>query len=241
MKLGLFLIITTLSLFAQDFVGSIRNFNLNYSQPSGRGSSDYLSIDNIVYDQRTEYEVELQAGSLILTTPDNMIQIDELPSSIVDVDSLLISALNMTSDSSQIHLGMNKLHGATSKDNQEINNFSLHCQKQLFGSTFNETVLHSCLNISGSLRVKKYVQKGKTQFTDLKLNTTNTKMKFEIKTQGLKAKGKGRTFYQNNMIRIKIEKANVGPINVKGKLFDALKKMRSPSFRVNKPWIEIDV
>ena len=240
MKLGLLLLITSITLFAQDFTGDIRNLNVNYSHPSGTASTDYLALDDVLYTDRTNYEVELQAGSIFLTTPDDMIQIDNLPSSVVDVDNLVITNMNMYSNS-QIHIGATKLKGSDSKTSEDIDGFSITCTKQLSGSAFNETLLHSCLNVKGSLRVKKYKQKGKEQFSNLKFDTTGSKMKFEIKTSGIKAKGKGRTYYQNNMIRIKIEKANVGPINVKKKLFDALKKMRSDTFRVSSPWIEIDV
>lgn len=241
MKLGMLLLITTLSIFAQDFTGEIRNFNMNYSQPSGSASSDYLNIDPVLYDQRTEYEVELQAGSLMLTTPDEMIQIDNLPESILNLNNLTITNLNMNSNASHIHLGITKLKGADAKTTEDIDRFSLNCTKQLSGSTFNETLLHSCLNVNGKLRVAKYKQKGKEQFSGLKFDMSNSKLKFQVKVSGLKAKGKGRTYYQNNMIRIKIDEAKVGPVNVKNKLFDALKKMRSETVRVNKPWIEIDV
>lgn len=243
MKLGLFYIalIFSFTLSAQDFTGEIRNLNINYTHPSGTGSTDYLNIDQVLYDQKTNYEVELQAGSLFLTTPDNMIQIDNLPSAVTGVDNLTIRNMRMLSNSTQIRFGVDKLRGSDSKQKQDIDRMTLRCDKELAGSTFNETVLHSCLNIKGSLRVGKYRQNGKEQFSALKFDTKRSRMTFEIKISGLKAKGKGRTYYQNDMIRIKIDKAFVGPINVKRKLFDELKKMRSPTFRVKSPWIEVDV
>lgn len=243
MKLGLFFLLAffSLSVFANDFQGELRNLNITYNQPTGSATTDYLNIDQVLYDKFTQYEVQIQAGSLFLTTPDEMIQIDQLPSSVIDVDQLLIRNMNMLSNQDLIQLGFSQLKGVDPNQNQEINNFSISCNKELAGSTFNETLLHSCLNINGRLRIGKYSKDGKEQLSSLKFDTAASKLKYEIKISGLKVKGDGRTYYQNNMVRIRIDKAKVGPINVKKKLFDELKKQRSASFRVNSPWIEIDV
>ena len=66
-------------------------------------------------------------------------------------------------------------------------------------------------------------------------------MDFEMKAQGLKIKGNGKTYYENNQIRIRIDKAKVGFINVRGRLFKELEKLESDKVQVNEPWIEFDL
>jgi PhoPQ-activated pathogenicity-related protein len=71
---------------------------------------------------------------------------------------------------------------------------------------------------------------------------TNNKLNFSFKNT-VWIKGYGALFYDqaNNLIKVRIDKAKTGFINVTGKVFAELKAQENDFITVNRPWVEIQL
>ncbi len=235
------LVLLSTPLWANDYEASVTNFNLNYSSPSGKASSTALSYDQYNYPSYTEYAVELQGGVLTLETPDELIQLDNLPDVISDVDHLVVSNLNITSNSSKVAVSANSLKSQSTDSSLDVSRLAINCAYQSSNDTFINEVLDSCFNNKGDVTLGSYKDSGKEVVGDTTLSVRNNTMNFQMKAQGLKIKGNGKTYFENNQIRIRVDKAKVGFLNVRGRLFNELEKLESEKVSVNEPWIEIQL
>ncbi len=123
----------------------------------------------------------------------------------------------------------------------DINRLNVNCNYKSINDTFGNEVLHSCLNVKGSVSLNSYSADGKEVIGETTLTTQGNSMNFQLRAQGLKIKGEGNTYFENGKIRIKISKAKVGILNVRGRLFYELEKLSSDKISVNEPWIEIEL
>ena len=234
-------LVLSLPLMANDYQAQVKDLNLNYNSPSGTASSQTLIYEDHLYDSFTQYKVELQAGVLMLETPDEVIQLEDLPDSISEVESLNISGLNLTSNQTNLALNFSKLNSRSLTSSMDVERLSVNCNYQSSNDTFKTDVLHSCLNVKGDISLDSYSADGKEVVGSTDISTRGNSMDFQLRAQGLKIKGNGNTYFENNQIRIKITKAKVGFLNVRGRLFKELEKLESDKISVNEPWIEIDL
>ena len=228
-------------IFANDYKTKVSNFNLQYTLPEGLASSDYFEYQETLYNQTTQYSVQLQAGSLYLETPDELIEFESLPASLENVDEVNVSNLNITSSDSVIALDFSRWATQSSEGSIEVKSLDIDCSYEDLDSEFLAEVLHSCFNKKGSIIIDKYTSDGETIVEDANFKISANDMDFQIKAAGFKIKGEGKTYYEDGILKIKIEKAKYGFINVKKKLFKELEAMESDKVRVDNPWIEIEL
>jgi hypothetical protein len=239
LKLGWLLLV--FSAQASDMTGKIQHLAIDYTHPAGSASTQFLEFDQYHFPSTTSYDVDIQAGSLILQTPTETISFDNLPNIVVDVERFFLDQFNLTSDAQKVHLSLKYLKSVTPKDTIQLYQFRIDCKKELISDSYQRNLLHGCLNKSMDLRVGNYKVDGTSKLSQLKFRSINHHLNYEIKIAGVSIKGKGKTYFQQDKIRLKIDTAKVGPVNVKKKLFSELKKMQSPTVRVNSPWVEIDL
>ncbi len=235
------LLVMSAPAMANDFEASVTNFNLNYSSPSGQATSSSLSYDQYHYPSYTQYSVELQGGILTLETPDELIQLDNLPDVISEVDTINIAGLDLTSNQSLVALSANQLRTQSTDSSLDITRLSIDCGYKSSNDTFTNELLDSCFNNSGDISLGSYKSDGKEVVGDTEFTIRNNSMTFQMKAQGLKIKGNGKTYFQNNQVRIRVDKAKVGFLNVRGRLFKELEKLESEKVSVNEPWIEFQL
>lgn len=226
---------------ANNDVASITNFNLNYHSPSGSASSAELHYNQYNYPAHTNYNVELQGGILTLETPDDLIQLDNMPDSLSQVDSLEVSNLNLKSNSSSIALRLNHLNTKAQKSAMDLDRLSINCGYRASNDTFTHELLDSCFNNKGRLGLGFYKDKGKEVLGSTIFNTNGNNMNFQVRSQGHNIKGNGKTYYSNGLLRIRIDRARVGIFNVRARLFNELNKLRSTKISVHEPWVEIQI
>lgn len=240
-------IILFLSLFPVLCLGNIptskiENFNGSYLDPSGTASADYFEFNQYQFGANAEFTVEKQAGSIFLETPDESIQFDNIPDFITNLSELEWKNLNLNTNSSSIDFSLKSLKGSHTEGAVKINNLSLECKNKNATSTSDNEILEMCLNqfAEVSLASTKITDKDKdTDVSNLSISIDKNDMKYKVKYGSFTVKGHGQTFYETNLIRIKISTAKVGILNVRGKLFNELSKNQTEDLTVNEPWIEI--
>lgn len=234
-------LIVSLPVLANPLHGELKNFNLNYEQPSGQAESELLIFRDIVYQQKTSYEVELQAGSLFLITPMNTFQIDNLPAFISDVETLNVEQLDLNSSTELLGLSLKSFYSKSLEESMTINELKITCTSLQAAEDAMSEILHQCLNNTGEVSLESFYEGSKKQLSNFTMTTQNSSMSFRVSASGITVRGEGETYFEGEMVRIKITKARAGFLNVKGRLFRELQAIASESVRVNNPWIEIDL
>jgi hypothetical protein len=238
----LIIILSLLShpLLARDYRTQIEQLNLEYNLPSGVAQSDFFEFEHYSFPTPTEYNLELQGSILILETPDGPIQLDSIPSFLTDVDQIKIKSLYLNHNEAVVDLKFNQFFFSKDSSNKTIKNVKFNCPYNTPIPDFLEQLFSSCLNDRANLSLNSFDSNGNKVVSDVKVKINSNQLDFELRALGLKIKGEGKTYYQDDLIRIKIEKARVGIINVRGRLFDELEKFESDYIKVNEPWVEID-
>lgn len=239
--LALSLVALSFNSFAQGLTAQIKNFNINYSAPSGSANSEVFEFRDINYANTTEYSVELQGGKLFLEAPDQSIQLDGLPDFVTQVEDLEVQDVNLDTIAGEIFFNLGYFFTRTTLDNMAIKNLAVKCNNQRDSGDLMHDLLDQCLNEAGQISIEELIQAGKSQFKYFSMSTHNNDMSFRIKAAGYTIKGAGETFFENNTIKIHITKAKYGFLNVKSRMFRELKALETDSIRVNNPWIEIDL
>lgn len=241
LSLGVGFFLLTSSAMANDYLANVEGLHLNYSAPSGTASSTHFKYKEYEFLGHTEYDVELQGGTLFLETPDGPIQLDNLPASLSEVDALTINDLDLVSSSTSLSLSTQRFATQSTDSAMDISRLAIQCSYEDRDDEFMNEILHSCFNRSGNLSLGGFSSDGKEVLTDTQFTIRNNSMNFQMRAQGLKIKGNGKTYYENDQLRIRIDKAKVGFLNVRGRLFKELEKLESSTVSVHEPWIEIDL
>lgn len=227
--------------FASPFFGELKNFNLNYYQPSGNAQSEILIFQDINYQTSTSYEVELQAGSLFLITPMTTIQLDNLPAFVTDVDTLSVNNLNIISHQSKLELDLEYMSSSANSESISIEGLKISCTSLTSTQDPMDEILDQCLNNAGEVSLGSFFEGSKQQLANFTMSTQDGIMDFKVTAAGKTVRGEGETYFDGDTVRIKITKAKYGIFNVRGLLFKELESLASEKIRINNPWIEIDL
>lgn len=225
-------------------VGEIKNFTGEYLDPHGTANSETFNFDKYQFGNNVKFAVHKQAGSLFLETPEETIEVEAIPDLILDLNTVKWDNISLASTKSNLSLNIDSLGGVSSDKYLQLDQLRINCSKSNYNSTAMDEILDSCLNKEASIsldNIQINTQKANTTISNLRLNSKNNKMSYQIKASGYNIKGHGETYFEKNLVRIKISTAKVGFLNVRGKFFSELRKMESATIRVNEPWIEIDL
>lgn len=221
---------------------NIKEFRGSYTSPSGIAKAQNFQFTGTDFGLNPEFSVEKQAGVFFLETPNETMQIENLPEFIMELEKVGWSGINLTTTPKSIDLNFEKITGSAPDNSLIIDKLALSCQHGMLQDELMPEILDSCLNNEGvfSLKLMETTKEGKTdKIQNIWFSTKGTKMNFKLKAAGATIKGRGATFYEDNIVKIRIDKAKAGFFNVRGKLFKELKKVENENITVNLPWIEI--
>lgn len=214
---------------------NVENFKANYLAPSGDASADTFIYEGMNYGNNLS--IEIQAGELVLNADNEEFRLSKLPSQITDAKSLKVEEINLQSNQQFIELVSKRIDFTDGEDNEKyITGINVKCEST---SKFYQDALDLCLN----QKLTFYLP----FLNGLAINNINiwgnyNKLNFSFKNK-VWIKGHGALFYEKNtnMIKIRIDKAKTGFINVTGKVFAELKAMENDFITVNRPWVEIQL
>ena len=241
MKILIILLFLVKAAFAQGPGISISHFNLNYKNPSGVADAKHLILAGYSFENSPRFTVEQQAGNFVLETADEIITIENVPEQIIELENLTVSNFNLETNTSKISLDVDQFNGSDIETKIDIKSVAIDCQYEHLSEDIKDEFLNSCVNNTGRIKIARFSENGKNHINngDFRFNKNN--LSFKIKAQGLNVKGSGKAYYTPGLLRIKIEKAKVGFLNVKKKMFKELEKIESQKVRVSNPWIEVDL
>jgi hypothetical protein len=230
-------------IWAAEPLAQIENFNANYNEPSGEGSVDYLKIkESYDFKNKTEFSLEKQASKIVLSLPQEDIEIEGIPEFIHRLKQLNIVKLQSMVKENLINLSFVKFDGKTQDVSLNINGFDLSCFNEVIGE---DLLLDNCINGASSLEVDYFVYKTdkEANIKKLSLNIKNNNFSIYLKTKGQNIKASGLIEFDKKEMQvvIKINKIKAGFINVKGMVFKELRKIESDKVTVNNPWITINL
>ena len=239
----LFILVLSFSVLAKLPIADIKNFNGNYADPTGQAQSTKFLYEDISFEENASFVVEKQAGSFFLQTPNEEIQIENIPSFVNNLEKLKWAGINLSSNSSLFNLSIDSLSGKNNERSLSVRNFSINCKSQNNYENIMSDILDSCLNVSGNLDldsvVLNSVNKKETKVENLNIDIRSNSVDFRVKASGFNVKGDGKVYFEEDKVRVRIDKAKAGFLNVKGILFKELDKMESQNVKVNRPWITI--
>lgn len=247
MKKGIFICILTLStqVFAQFPIANIEKFSGNYRDPSGSATASDFLFDNIDFGQNPTFSVERQAGLINLRTNAQEFTWENPPAMINDLSDLNWDSITLNSTPESFSLEIPSFNGSSVDANFSTTNLSLKCDHAgtNLGDLTSE-LLDACLNNSSEFYTSyiSFSNNKGTSLSGLGLYVNKNYLNFNVKV-GVNVKGNGQIWYDHSkkQIKIRIDRAKAGFINVRGKLFDELRALESEKIRVNEPWVEIDL
>lgn len=243
MKLVIIILMMCISLWASEPMVQIKNFNATYDEPSGLGSVDYLKIKELYnFENKTEFGLEKQASKIILSLPQEDIEIEGIPEFIHTLKYLDVVKLKSLIKENSIDISFDKFSGNTTDMSVGIDQLSLSCFNDTIGESL---VLDNCINGTSKFEIEYllYKTEKETKIQNLSFNIKDNSFNINLKTKGQNIKGNGSiTFNKREMqIVIKIDKVKAGFISVKGMVFKELKKIESDKVIVDKPWVTINL
>jgi len=239
----LVILVLSFSVLAKLPEADIKGFDGSYADPTGQAQSTKFLYEDISFEENANFVVEKQAASFFLQTPNEEIQIENIPSFVNDLEKLSWADINLSSNNTSFNLSVGSLSGENNERSLSLKEFSINCKSQNRYEDLMSDLLDSCLNESGNLDLNSIVlnsvNKKETKVENLNIDIRTNSMDFKVKASGFNVKGDGKVYFEEDKVRVRIDKAKAGFLNVKGILFKELEKMESQSVKVNKPWITI--
>ena len=116
----------SLHTYAQDMVSSsILDFSGNYANETGTATAKKLQFEAIDFGNSPKFEIFKQAGIFFLKTPDEELQLDDMPESISELKTLSFSSIDMSSSPNFFKISISKLSGKSRKDSISLKGFTL--------------------------------------------------------------------------------------------------------------------
>jgi hypothetical protein len=241
--------------------GSIKNLTSNYVSPRGNGNAQYINLSEFGEYTDAALEVENYNGLLMFMLDDKNFEIDISMLGVTDADKIDLKAMSFNHNENEIKLSASSLKANDPDFNASISSPSINCRKSAEYDDVKDQILSACLT-TGYLSLGRInFQNNKSHFYNLvdegtlgssfkldylKLNINRNSFKGEFKgdvSKGIKVKMEGNTWYnpESNVVKIKIDKAKAGFINIKNTIFKELKNNESDKLRVDKPYIFISL
>lgn len=240
--LGIFVSFNVYSQFPN---ASINNFSGNYKEPSGTATAESFSVGAINFGHNAKFEVEKQAGLIHLRAGSEEFTIENPPEFIERLETLNWKGITLSSSSNKISLKIPNFEGNGDDGRVAIQNLNLSCDhSRRIENSLQEELLDSCLNHKSNFSISSlffHENKG-TNLGNLSVTVQNNDLNFGLKA-GLNIKGNGKIWYDENgqTIKIRIDSARAGILNVYSRFFSELRALESENISVNAPWIEIQL
>lgn len=215
---------------------NIEKFQGSYNAPNGNATAQTFVYENTDFGANPTFDMFIQAGELVLNTPDDEIRVQSLPGAVEDWESLEVENIDLKSNDSKILLDSGKISFKTHKGKESyISGLKIDCSKTQ--KNLVDGILDLCLN----QKMTAYLPGIKdVSISSLNLWATDNRLNFSFKNS-VWIKGHGKIWYHadQKLIKIRIDKAKAGFFNVTGKVFAELKAQENDFIKVNRPYVEI--
>lgn len=224
---------------------SINNFTGNYKEPSGTATADSFSIGEINFGHDTKFTVEKQAGLIHLRAGSEEFTIENPPEFIQNLETLNWRGIVFNSSTHKISAQIPSFDGNGAEGRVAIQNLNISCDhSQRIQNNLKEELLDSCLNHKATFAIGSlYFNENKaTNLSNLSVSTKSNDLNFSVRA-GVNVKGHGKIWYDENAqtIKVRIDSARAGILNVYSRFFNELRALESENISVNAPWIEIQL
>jgi hypothetical protein len=234
----------SLNVFAVFPNASINDFQGNYQEPSGKATASTFVVADLNFGSNPQFNVERQAASIILDANGEEFVWQNPPAQLAEINSIEWNGASLNATDDHFKLELNNFQGKTAKDTIAVRSLKLECSHSGMVGQVEEELMDSCLNFQGKINLGSFSQskqKG-SSLSRLNVSIKNNRVTFSLKS-GVTIRGNGYSWYypDQKLIKVRIDRAKAGPLNVKSRLFGELNKLSSDQIKVQNPWIEIDL
>ena len=226
---------------------SIKDFQGNYKDDLGTATASDFKVPEANFGQgEVEFEVYKQASNYVLTANGQEFVWENPPLELDQLKTLIWKDVDVDSNPKRFTVGVGILNGTGDNDSVDIEGLQASCDfaPSTVQSDVND-LLHSCLNNKSTLSLRKMAQnkvKAMNSLNNINFNMRKNSFTFSL-TSGLRINGNGKIWYlaDENLVKIRVDRAKWKFMNVKNRLFNELKAMESDTVKVQNPWIIINV
>ncbi|GEM_PF-5704805 len=255
------IIIATTNSYADFKSVEVSDFTGNYRKPDGSATASKLLIPESI-TSKINIELKGVEDGYLLEYGDEEFHFKNPPSFINDIDSASWSKINYSTRTDQMNTSVDFMSSNIAGSEMNIQKFSAKCyENRNFSNMYGMQILDACLtnstftvsyfrssqlssayNILLDLPGIENVVATDISIKNAKLTTSKNSFKFSGKVDlgmsaNIKIEGKSQLDAENDKVIIKIDKAKASFINIKGRLFDELKKSESKTFKVSEPYL----
>jgi len=249
---------------------SIKNFNFTYQNPHGEGSATSFSRSKFRADQGVTVAVDKidKDFKLIVSGSENQeFEFKNAPSFMTEAETMAVSDFNLeVADKLTLNLLSGRFNSV--KDELKLDKLNLDCARDVNQKELMDQFINGCIQ-KMNLKTAKFSQSGEQGLVstlkmaienslddqpllgnigvsslDLKTNAGKYDLSVEVKAQiSGKVKSNGNLSYDpaSGKLTLKISEVKFGFLNIKGKVFDELKKQQSETLKVNEPYVYYSV
>ena len=246
---------------------NIKNFNFNYTAPSGDGTAEAFSYEQKLFEtQKVHVDKNGEDFDIKLEGVENReFTFKNAPALIKDADKIKLSAFNLSfQDKVALTIGSGVFESPDKT--LDMNNLNLGCDRIGSFAEVMDQVISGCIqkmslktgsfSSAGAESIEQAVMKAiderhdadkaavGVKNVDLKITGGKLELSAEIKAQiSGKAKALGTVKYEAaaKKLTVKISEVKFGILDVTSKVFDELKKQESANFQVKQPYLYITI
>ncbi len=225
----------------QAFSGVVlKNLNLEYLDFSGEGDFSALHLQQQSWNNQN-FLLAYQDEELSLIFDDQDLSLESIPSSIKEISSLSLKALEFNNTNEEkISLSFKSFLGNTKDSEVALSDIDLKCTADNKSSNFLEDVIRNCFH-EGDLKesiISIKTPKSKSRFEDGYIKIRDGKIFIEsdaiVGLSGkLRISGLGTYDESGKIVTIKVNSAKLGIFSFTSKLLSKLKERESEFLKVN--------
>jgi len=246
-------------------------FTGSFNYPDGRGQVREFSLNQGPIARNAQVNLLIDGENLILNLDEDEYSWEDIPSGLNDLISanwnnlnlgltqtaLQASAQTLQTNSSDSRLSLSQFNlqcglGSRSKDNDDMDHLLNGCLNRQ--GKLNLRLL-DITNLSGASIIAKLMEslnlgfpsiQSTNRFENIELDIRNNDFTAAVTTRvviNATVRMNGKTFYdkEQEQVRIRIDRARAGFLNVTNMIFDELDKLSSDRVQVSRPWIVINI
>ena len=245
----------------KDFVGA-------YRQDRGNATAQVWHLAGSSREENISFEVFKENQQIRLVTPKEELIFDEVPEFLLDLNDVRWQGANVQTGGQAVSLELESLQGSGSGQALDLQKLKGDCQGRNLNGDFFQNLIAACTS-QGSLAFKslvtretvrrnqaslysflenilKGIQKNNNQSSvtleNFNLEVRNKKYELKVKANlsiSATIKAEGSFDYQQDRVRIRIDKVKASFLTITGKVFDELEKIQSQNIVVNRPYVTI--
>jgi hypothetical protein len=262
-------LVFVLSSFASELErNDIQDFEGSYLQDRGNASAKVWHLAGSDREENISFEVFKENQQIRLVTPQEEFFFDEVPEFILELTEVRWRGVDAQTAGQSVSLELASLQGSGAGQSLNLQRLQGNCQGSNLNGDFFQNLIAACTS-QGNLGFKSLVtretlrrnqsslyqflesilmgtQKNSNQSTvtleDFDLKVRNKRYNLKVKADlsiSATIKAEGSFDYQQDRVRIRIDKVKASFLTITGKVFDELEKIQSPNVIVNRPFVTI--